>query len=159
MDLTTGRAITRPRVTPVPITPVVIRAVEDMSRKEGVKTLKLTNQHGNIFPSDHLAGVGENDNDGVPDDESDDSESSDSEDSEDSSEGSTDSEDSDDADAEEIEDEIEDEEDFEPVDRNALYDVLAEDRPPSAKEECIIWQSRICNSLLLKESMVLGVGG
>jgi len=90
--------------------------------------LKLTNRHGNIFPSDHLAGVGENDNDGVQDDESDDSESSDSEDSEDSSEGSTDSEDSEDADAEEIEEEIEDENDFEPDDRNALYDVIADDR-------------------------------
>jgi len=79
--------------------------------------------------------VGENDNDGIQDDESDDSESSDSEDSEDSSEGSTDSEDSEDADAEEIEGEIEDEEDFEPDDRNALYDVIAEDRPSGRVSE------------------------
>jgi len=129
MDLTTHRAITRPHVTPVPITPVAIRSVEEMARKEGIKTLKLMNRHGNIFPSDHLTGVGENNNGDVQDDESNGSKSSDSEDSEDSSEGSTDSKDSKDADAEEIEDEIKDEEDFEPVDRNALYDVLAEDRP------------------------------
>ena len=100
-----------------------------MARKEGIISLKLTNQHGNIFPSDHLTGVGENDNGDVQDDESNDSEPSDSEDSEDSSEGSTDSDDSEDADAEEIEEEIEDEEDFEPEDRNARYDVLAEDLP------------------------------
>jgi len=90
----------------------------------------MMSRHGNTFPSDHLAGVGENNNGDVQDEASDDRESSDSEDSEDSSEGSTDSEDIEDADAEEIEDEIEYEEDFEPVDRNALDAVLAEDRTP-----------------------------
>jgi len=57
IDLMTGRAITRPRVTPVPITPVVIHAVEKMACKQGIKTLKLTNRHGQAFPDDHLAGV------------------------------------------------------------------------------------------------------
>ena len=126
MDLTTGRAITRPRVTPVPITPVVIRAVEEMARKQGIKSLKLKNRHGQPFTGDHLAGVGENDNEDIQDD--DDSDTS-SEDSDESDEDSSDSnDDSDDEDADDAD--LEDDDDSEVVDRNAIDDVLAEPRIP-----------------------------
>jgi len=58
MDLASGRVITRPRVIEIPITQVVINAVEKMAIKQGIKTLKLVNRNGQVLPlADHIAGV------------------------------------------------------------------------------------------------------
>jgi len=58
MDLKTGRRITRHHVVEVPITDLVIQAVEAMAEAQGIKTLKLQSKHGNrLYPADWLAGV------------------------------------------------------------------------------------------------------
>ena len=44
MDLNTGKVITRQVVKEVPITTVVIKAVEALARKDDVKSLKITNR-------------------------------------------------------------------------------------------------------------------
>lgn len=59
MDLNSGRVITRGgKITEIPITPVVIKAVEAIAEKEGFKSLKFKNRHGVvIFDTDWTAGV------------------------------------------------------------------------------------------------------
>jgi len=58
MDLNSGRVITRPRVFEIPVTPIVIRAVEAMAEAQGIKSLKLQNRRKTIFyPADWIAGV------------------------------------------------------------------------------------------------------
>ena len=42
MNLETGDLITRARIWEVPITSMVIKAVEEMAYKQGIKTLKIT---------------------------------------------------------------------------------------------------------------------
>ncbi|MGC8538238.1 MAG: hypothetical protein ACP5MZ_04665, partial [Candidatus Micrarchaeia archaeon] len=58
MDLNSGRLITRPRVVEIPITNLVIEAVESMAEEQGIKSLKLQNRRKTIFyPADWIAGV------------------------------------------------------------------------------------------------------
>ena len=58
MDLNSGRLITRARVTLIPITENVIKAVNAMSEDQGIKGLKITNKRGIIYhPADRFAGV------------------------------------------------------------------------------------------------------
>ena len=58
MNLSTGKLITRPRCWEVPVTDIVIKTVEKMAAKQGVKSLKLTNRSKTIFyPADWIAGV------------------------------------------------------------------------------------------------------
>ena len=60
MDLNSGKMITRSRVTEIPITDRIIKAVEDMGHQQGFpKTgLKLTNKLGIVYhDNDWLAGV------------------------------------------------------------------------------------------------------
>ena len=58
MDLNSGRRITCRKVTEVPVTEVVIKAVEEMAYKQGFKTLKFKNRRGDIFhDTDWIAGV------------------------------------------------------------------------------------------------------
>ena len=58
MDLNSGEAITRARVTEIPITSVVIQAVEAMAHRQGFKSLKFKNRHKVIFfDTDWIAGV------------------------------------------------------------------------------------------------------
>ena len=64
MDLNTGRVITCRKVTEIPVTDVVIRAVEAMAHNQGFKNLKFKNRHGVIFhDADWLAGVDYEDED------------------------------------------------------------------------------------------------
>ena len=49
MDLNTGRVITCRKVTEIPVTDVVIKAVEAMAHNQGFKNLKFKNRHGVIF--------------------------------------------------------------------------------------------------------------
>ena len=76
MDLNTRHVITCRKVTEIPITDVVIKAVEAMACNQGFKNLKFKNRHGVIFhDADWLAGVDYEDED--EDDEYEDSEEQD----------------------------------------------------------------------------------
>ena len=58
MDLNSGQLITRARVTLIPITENVIKAVNAMAEDQGIKGLKITNKRGIIYhPADRFAGV------------------------------------------------------------------------------------------------------
>jgi hypothetical protein len=58
MDLKTGRVITRRRVTEVPVTELVIQAVENMAHEQRLTTLKITGRHTSpLYPADWIAGV------------------------------------------------------------------------------------------------------
>ncbi|MGC8497837.1 MAG: hypothetical protein ACP5NL_07590 [Thermoplasmata archaeon] len=72
MDLNSGRVITRPRVWEIPVTTVVIRAVETMAEEQGIKSLKLQNRRKTTFyPADWIAGVDYNNKNNDHDDEDD----------------------------------------------------------------------------------------
>ena len=45
MDLMTGRVIPRPKVVPVVMTDSVKKRVEEMAKKQGVKSLKFLNRY------------------------------------------------------------------------------------------------------------------
>ena len=58
MDLNSGRMITRSVVRQLPVTDVVIKAVEAMAYSQGFKTLKFKNRHGTVIhDADWIAGV------------------------------------------------------------------------------------------------------
>ena len=64
MDLNTGHVIMCHKVAEIPVTNVVIKAVEAMAHKQGFKNLKFKNGHGVIFhDADWLAGVDYEDED------------------------------------------------------------------------------------------------
>jgi hypothetical protein len=57
-DLNSGRVITRARVTQIPVTDVVIKAIEQIAEDQGFKSLKFKNGKGTIFhDADWIAGV------------------------------------------------------------------------------------------------------
>lgn len=64
MDVSSGEMITRPRVKEVPMTDMIIKAVERFGEKEGVRTLKFSARDGTpLEPADWIAGVdNENEN-------------------------------------------------------------------------------------------------
>ena len=64
MDQNTGCVITCRKVTEIPVTDVVIKAMEAMAHNQGFKNLKFKNRHGVIFhDADWLAGVDYEDED------------------------------------------------------------------------------------------------
>ena len=68
-DLKTKRTINRPKVTKMPITPSVIKAVEDIAEAEEQKGLRIKTRTGNtIYDSSWTAGV-DYDEDDMSDDE------------------------------------------------------------------------------------------
>jgi hypothetical protein len=70
-DLNSNRVITRARVTQIPVTGVVIEAIEQIAKGQGFKTLKFKIRTGAIFhDADWIAGVDYNDN--IPQDAEDD---------------------------------------------------------------------------------------
>ena len=75
MDLSSGKLITRARVKQLPVTDLVIKAVEAMAYTQGFKSLKFRNRHGHtIHDADWIAGV-----DYEPTDEQEDNEDEDDE--------------------------------------------------------------------------------
>jgi hypothetical protein len=57
-DRNSGRVITLARVTQIPVTDVVIKAIEHISEDQGFKTLKFKNRIGTIYhDADWIAGV------------------------------------------------------------------------------------------------------
>ena len=73
MDLNTGRLIRPMKVCPQPVTQFVINAVEEMARKQKMKSFKITGKNKQpLHPADWIAGVDyENENDYVSDDDED----------------------------------------------------------------------------------------
>jgi hypothetical protein len=79
MNLHNGYKFTRPRVTEIPVTPLVIAAVKSLAKKQGFKQLKMKDRSGVLLhPADWTAGVDydeaeapqnddDDDNDDVPD--------------------------------------------------------------------------------------------
>jgi hypothetical protein len=58
MDLRSGRVITRRNLKDLPVTDLVIQAVENMAIQQGFTTLKFTNRRApSIYPADWIAGV------------------------------------------------------------------------------------------------------
>jgi hypothetical protein len=58
LDLNSGRVITCARVAQIPVTDVVIKAIEQIAEDQGFKTLKFKNQKGTIYhDADWIAGV------------------------------------------------------------------------------------------------------
>jgi hypothetical protein len=71
MDLNSGKLITRNIVHEIPVTDVVIKAVETMAYAQGFTTLKFKNRNKIIFhDADWIAGVDYDDNEEDNDDES-----------------------------------------------------------------------------------------
>ena len=115
MDLNTGRKITRPVVHEVPITQMVIQAVESLAEARGIKqNYKFTNRHGILFyPANWIAGVDYNNLPENIDEENDDDYDPDE----------------DDEDDDEYYDE--DEDDYDRVDQDELDELLADDSNPT----------------------------
>ena len=58
LNVVTGKAVNTPKVKEIPITELMVKAVERMAEKDGIKTLKITNRNGeSLFPGDSSAGV------------------------------------------------------------------------------------------------------
>jgi hypothetical protein len=66
MDLNSGQLISRNIVHEIPVTDVVIKAVENMAYQQGFKSLKFKNQNGVIYhDADWIAGVDYDDPDDI----------------------------------------------------------------------------------------------
>jgi hypothetical protein len=64
MDLNSGKLITRSKAIQIPVTNIVIKAVEAMADRQGFKTLKFKNRNGIVFhDADWIAGVDYDEND------------------------------------------------------------------------------------------------
>lgn len=61
LDLKSKRVITRRKVVEIPVTHLVIQAVEQMAKDDGIKELKYTSKYGVEETNDWLAGVNDND--------------------------------------------------------------------------------------------------
>jgi hypothetical protein len=135
LDLSSGRVITRPRVKELPMTDMIMRAVESMAEADGIKSLKFAARDGTPF--EPRLWIEEED------DEDEDDDSSYSDDSSSSSESSSDSdsedeEDSDDddyppdlarrSDSESDSDSEDDDDDTVTIDRYEIRDLLADNR-------------------------------
>jgi thiamine phosphate synthase YjbQ (UPF0047 family) len=58
MDLNSGRVITRRKIKVIPVTDLVIQAVEQMAIQQGIHTLKITGRTSTpSYPADWIAGV------------------------------------------------------------------------------------------------------
>jgi hypothetical protein len=70
MDLNSGQLISRNIVQEIPVTDVVIKAVENMAYEQGFKSLKFKNRHGVIYhDADWIAGVDYDDPDDIADED------------------------------------------------------------------------------------------
>ena len=54
LHLATGRVINRPKFTPVVMTEMVIRRVENMAKEQGLKSCKFYNRQRNLLLADDL---------------------------------------------------------------------------------------------------------
>ena len=58
MDINSGRIKKPMHVWELPVTDLVINAVETMAENQGIKSLKMSNRNkNNIYPADWIAGV------------------------------------------------------------------------------------------------------
>jgi hypothetical protein len=99
MDISTGKVITRRRVKELPMTDIVIRAVEQMAKRQGIKSLKFTTRDGVPFEdADWIEEVDGAEDDNDENESNSDESESDSDSDDDSSTSSSDSDTSDDND-------------------------------------------------------------
>jgi len=133
MDLSTGKMITRRRVKELPMMDIVIRAVEQMAKREGIKSLKFTTHDGKPFESaDWIEEVENAENETKNTHESDEESTSDDESEESDEESTSESESDDDDDNSMSESEASDDDideldgDLEPIDRQEINNLLAE---------------------------------
>ena len=118
MNLQTGKHCTRQRVKALPVTDLVIKAVEQMAADQGIKTLKITGRNKTpLYPADWIAGVDyeddQNNNDDweIDEDYEDDLEENDG-----------------------PEDDIENEDNYEPIDQEEIDEILADPEPKQHAE-------------------------
>ena len=117
MDLNTGAKITRSQVHEIPVTQVVIKAVEAMAECQGIQTLKIIGRNKQpLFPADWIAGVEYDDMDDYND--------------EDYVEPDDDEEHHYDYD-----EELDDEDHYDRIDQEDIDELLADPGPPKAPEE------------------------
>ena len=58
MDLYSGKRITRRKVHEIPISPAIVKLVDNMGAAQGITSLKIRSCKGEIeFPDDWIAGV------------------------------------------------------------------------------------------------------
>jgi hypothetical protein len=118
MNLATGQVLTRPRVREIPVTPVVIKAVEKLAAQRGIKSLKLESRTCNIFhPANWIAGVDYKDDEI----ENDENENEDYE--------------ADPNDGYKHDEELEDEQHYDRVDQEELDELLAEPGSQSSNDD------------------------
>jgi hypothetical protein len=67
LAVTTGKVITRTRITVVPMTDLIIAKVESMAAKQGIRSLKLESRSYDDDATADLEGVEEDDEDNNPD--------------------------------------------------------------------------------------------
>ena len=116
MNLQMGKAVNSPRVKEIPLSELVIQAVEKMADKDDIKSLKITNRNNEILiTADNIAGVDFEDEDEV-DPPSDDDEDE---------EADEDYEDGDDDDT--GDDDPDDEEFYDRIDQKELDELLSEE--------------------------------
>ena len=61
-DLQTGRVITCGRVKVIPVTPMVVQAIEKLAEDQGIKDYKFKNRYGKVYgDADWIEGVEEYD--------------------------------------------------------------------------------------------------
>jgi hypothetical protein len=66
MDLNSGQLISRNIVHEIPVTDIVIKAIENMANQQGFKSLKFKNRNGVIYhDADWIAGVDYDDPDDI----------------------------------------------------------------------------------------------
>jgi hypothetical protein len=83
MDLNSGQLISRNIVHEIPVTDVVIKAVENMAYQQGSKSLKFKNRNGVIYhDADWIAGVDYDDPDDIENEENNEDEEYDNEEDE-----------------------------------------------------------------------------
>jgi hypothetical protein len=72
LNVVTGKAVNTPKVKKIPITELMVKAVERMAEKDGIKTLKITNHNDEVIvTAANIAGV-ELDEDAPPNGDDDD---------------------------------------------------------------------------------------
>jgi hypothetical protein len=114
MDMASGQCISRPRMTAIPVTTLVIKVVAAMAARQGIKSLKLTRKfyHGHAHT----------DLEGADSDDSDDDSTSSSSSGSNSNDNSSDTDDSGD---DNDDDDIDDESNYNQADASELDDLAA----------------------------------
>jgi hypothetical protein len=129
MNLQTGKAVNSPRVKEIPLSELVIQAVEKMAERDDINSLKITNsKNGILITADNIAGVDFEENDDEDeenDDEDDEDEEVDPPSDDEEDEADEDYEDGNEEDT--GDDDPDDEEFYDRIDQHELDELLREE--------------------------------